>query len=1425
MRHCLLFIFFAFGSVAARAQVRGVSYPFIHIGSAQGLSYNEINTIYKDDRGFMWFGTLSGLNRYDGHEFRVFRHDAADSGSIGENTVRAILEGPEHRLWVQFMDNSFDVYDPVTESFRRDYNRELDRLGIPRGPLSNIVKDGAGCFWFIEAAQGIFRYDPARRHCTRIILDPREPSLAADNIADFTTDNHGRYWIIRRDGLLEALDTGTLRISVVDRTIFKASSGELLSYNLYADTQGDLWIYCTQDARGIWYYKASDRTFLHLDKNTGPCRLNNDIVRDVVQDDAGLIWIGTDHGGVNLLNKATLSMRYLEHNDFDENSVSQNAITCLYKDNTGIVWVGTYKQGISVYQPGAIRFPLYRHRPFVPGSLSFDDVNRFVEDAKGNFWIGTNGGGLIYFDRRTGMFTSYVHDPNNPNSLSSDVIITLCIDHQGLLWIGSYFGGLDRFDGKTFTHFRHHPADSTSLGDDRVWEVFEDKWKQLWAGTLAAGLDLMTDREHGHFRHFRAADRPATIQSDYISELTQDTAGNLWIGTSSGVDVLDHRTGNFRHYNQTNGLSSNGVIALITDSLNRVWIGTSEGLNLFDPVREKILHVWNKTDGLPDNYILTIAEDGFHNLWMGTPNGLGNAVLHYTGANPVPALQCVSYDESSGLQSRQFNENAVLRTREGELVFGGPNGFNVFKPESIRTDKEAPALVFTNLQVFNRSVAPGDRLHGRTLLTAAVPETREITLRYNENVFALSFADLDYFGNQKTTYSYRLDGFNQDWLMLPAHQWSATYTNLDPGTYVFHVRAVPAAGIGRPREASLVIHVLPPFWKTPLAFVLYVLFVIGVLLLARNILVERTRMRFRIEQERKEAQNMHELDMMKIRFFTNVSHEFRTPLSLILAPLEKLIKQTATPSGGAAAQPQGNAVSSSGGPAADAAAQPRGAGTPKAAAGAAPQADTTAQHRQFQLMYRNARRLLNLVNQLLDFRRMEVQEFTLQRSSGNIVRYVRELTQSFSDISEKRHISLEFSAATEECVTTFDRDKLEKIVFNLLSNAFKFTQEGGSVGVAVGIDGPFVEIRVTDTGIGIPADQQERIFERFFQHDLPGNMINQGSGIGLALTKEFVKLHQGTITVESEPDKGSCFIVRLPIVREEAAADTPGDVFAPVVVVPTGLSTEKVVADETADPPSRKRPTLLLVEDNEDFRFYLKDNLRAHYHIIEAANGREGWKKVQALQPDLVVSDIMMPEMDGIALARRIKHDAQTSHIPVILLTARADEEQQLEGYGTGANDYITKPFNFELLLARVRNLLTQRRSLQRQFSKNMEVNPSPIEVTPLDQQFLQQAVAAVEARLSDPDFSVEDLSRALHFSRVTLYKKLSSLTGKAPLDFIRHIRLKRAADLLSKSQLTVAEIAYEVGFNNPKYFAKFFKREFGVQPSAYKQQAKDKRD
>ncbi|HYC87275.1 MAG TPA: ATP-binding protein, partial [Chryseosolibacter sp.] len=545
-----------------------------------------------------------------------------------------------------------------------------------------------------------------------------------------------------------------------------------------------------------------------------------------------------------------------------------------------------------------------------------------------------------------------------------------------------------------------------------------------------------------------------------------------------------------------------------------------------------------------------------------------------------------------------------------------------------------------------------------------------------------------------------------------------------------------------------------------------ILLILGTLLLARWLILTKERMNFRIQQERQEAHRMHELDMMKIRFFTNVSHEFRTPLTLIITPLEKILKQ----------------------------------------------AVDGEQKDQFHMIYRNARRLLSLVNQLLDFRRVEVQEVKFNPSEGDIIQFIRELVHSFSDLSEKKNIRFAFNSSVAHLETLFDQDKIEKILFNLLSNAFKFTPENGSVTVDLNLKkheaASMLEIKVADTGIGIPADKQDRIFDRFFQHDVPSSMVNQGSGIGLSITREFVKVHGGLITVDSEPGKGSCFTVLLPmteVVGHVTAADAAAIDLMSVV--------ENHVIEGSED---SKKPVVLLVEDNEDFRFYLKDNLKAEYTIIEAANGKSGLQKAIACIPDLIVSDVMMPEMNGIEFCRKVKADPHTCHIPVVLLTARTADEQKLEGFDMGANDYITKPFNFEILLSRIRNLIAQREVFQKKFQKHLDVRASDIPITSLDEKLIGNAIKVVEQHIGDPDFSVEELSREMGMSRVHLYKKLLSLTGKSPIEFIRAIRLQRAAQLLEKSQLTVAEVAYQVGFNNPKYFTKYFKDEFNMLPSAY---------
>ncbi|MFD2162863.1 two-component regulator propeller domain-containing protein [Paradesertivirga mongoliensis] len=1361
MYRSLVLLWCAISFLYGRVRAQEVQYQFSHLNINNGLSHNQVTAIFKDSKGFMWFGTMTGLNRYDGFNFKVFKHKLRDTTALRDDFIQNIQEGPGGLLWIQTRVG-FTVYNPHTERFDQNVERNLRSLSIPWPEIASVKKDRKGNYWFINASLGICRYDSKNKAVQHFYRGGNSKNpLYSNAVSDMAEDSQGNMWVIYRDGILEKIDGRSRKVSVRTDIISKQGRRLTATYRISIDRQGDIWTFATGSSIGAYYYSPAKKALKHFGSNSKN-KLNSDIIYQILQDEKGLIWIATDHGGVNLINKRDFTVRYLVHREDDPKSLAQNSTTSMYKDNSGIIWIGTYKRGLSYYHENIIKFPLIRHHASDPTSLKYDDVNRFVEDAQGNLWIGTNGGGLIYFNRKTNRFTQYKHNPNNKNTLSNDVIVSLCIDHEQKLWIGTYFGGLDCFDGENFTHYRHDDNNPKSLSDDRVWEIFEDSQRNLWVGTLTGGVNKF-DRATKTFRRIR------TGPSVYTSSILEDRAGNIWFGTSQGIDVLLKQTNRFIHYNHSDddpqSLIHDNVSNMLIDSRGLVWICTREGLSMLNPGTHKFTN-FHKSDGLPDDIIIDILEDNNRNLWFSTANGLSNLILSKSEDGAL-IFKFKNYGEADGLQGLEFNESASLKTRRGEMIFGGANGFNIFDPQTIRSSRRQPILALTDFQIFNTSLKPGDEVDGHQILTRSITETGSVTLKHSENVFSIEFAALYFFNAEKVSLQYMLEGFDKDWLNANSKVRKATYTNLDPGSYTFKVRATNEEGIYSGRVLNFKIEVLPPFWKTSFAYVTYFLLFAFTLYSLRRRGIQKIKAKFELEQERQEAKRMHELDMMKIKFFTNVSHEFRTPLSLILAPVEKIIKQTEEPE----------------------------------------------QMRQLQMINRNARRLLNLVNQLLDFRKMEVQELKLHPKPGDLIKFIKEISYSFSDVAEKKNIGFVFDSECETLETRFDHDKIERILFNLLSNSFKFTPEGGHISVLLNQiesargNHSHLEIKVIDTGIGIPPEKKDKIFERFFQNDVPGTMVNQGSGIGLSITKEFVKLHGGEITVESVIGEGSCFTVTLPI-KTKSQDNAP-------VEMPVG---EKQAVVENR---SGKKQTVLLVEDNDDFRFYLKDNLREAFHIIEACNGKEGWQKALALHPNLIVSDISMPEMDGIALCRKIKSDARTLHIPVVLLTALTGEEQHLKGLETGATDYMTKPFNFEILLSKIRNILLQQESMRKTYQKQVEVKPSDIVVESPDETFIQKALLVVEKNISNADFSVEELSSEMYMSRVTLYKKVLALTGQTPVEFIRSVRIKRAAQLLEKGHLTISQIGYKVGFKSQKYFVRSFKAEYNMLPSAYIEQSR----
>jgi len=1358
----LIFLFFLAAGIDAYGQVK--AYPISKLDIQDGLSDNHVNTIFKDRRGYIWFGTRLGLNRYDGYAFKIYRHDDSDPTSLTDDNVQLIGEGPEDKIYINGATGGVDIYDPLTERLVPNADAYFRAHHLSRLGIVGIVRGKDEQYYFIYRDSGVYRFEQDKA-ATRLVPDGTVPGPAGSPVADAARDTSGGLWLSHVNGMLERMDLSTGRITLRTAIMQQAKPQPQYGYKLFIDDLDRLWLYAPGNLTGLWEFDEHTGALAHFCQDSGQARLSSNTVGSVITDDKGLIWIATDQGGVDLLDRTKLTMRYLRHSD-EERSLPENTITTLYRDNTGIVWAGTFKSGIGYYQQNILRFPLYRRQPGVPGSLPYDDINCFAQDTRGNIWIGTNGGGLIYFDRAKDGFSWLRHKAGDPNSLCNDVVITLAVDHTGRLWIGTYQGGLDCYDGRRFIHYRHNDSDPASLADDRVYAIREDAEGALWVGTMTGGLDRL-DVSKGKFYHNSMA-VPYSLHSNYIPALAEDSASNLWIGTGWGIEVLSRSTGKYIHYTKAaNSLPDNVIYGITCDHSGNMWVATRQGLSVLQPGRDTF-QVFHMKDGLPSNSVLSVLEDAEHCLWASTSGGLSRITVSDEGGHI--GIKCVNYDEYDGLQGREFNENAALRTREGELLFGGGKGFNLFKPESIGSDRHIPPVVLTGLQLYNKEVP----------VPASIPMDGKLVLSYKENNFTLDFAALSYINARKDRYAYQLVGFDKDWMLTDGRNPRATYTNIDPGDYIFRVRASNSDGVWNARGVIVRVIVKPPFWKTNLAYVLYVLIILAVLYLGRMRIIRRAQVRFALAEERREALRVHELDRMKIKFFTNLSHEFRTPLALILSPVDKLIRSVEDPG-----------------------------------------------RRQLAMtIERNAKRLLHLVNQLLDLRKMEVNELKLNMSGGDIAEFIKATTDSFADLAEGKGIVFDYRSDIDHLPALFDRDKVERIVFNLLSNAFKFTSTGGSVIVELIVaekdeHSALLQLRVTDTGIGIRPELQEKIFESFFQGETPGHIRNQGTGIGLAITREFVEMHGGTIRVESALDKGSSFMVLLPVpLLQEPSMGPAAPPMGGEAEAHIRGRTETAVENNERWAPSGgdEKFKVLLVEDDDDFRFYLKDNLVPLFTVLEAANGREGWQKTLGAQPDLVVSDVNMPLMDGLELCRKIKGDERVEHIPVILLTALSDEQDQLRALGIGVNDYLSKPFNVEILISRIRNLLQFKGSVEQTMKKRVDIEPGEVEPEPekTEADFVREAVAVLEKNIANADFSVEDWAKELGMSRTTLYKRIVTATGKTPISFIRHFRMKRAAQLLEKTRHNVAEVAYLVGFNNPKYFARFFKEVYGKLPSVY---------
>lgn len=1356
--------------------VHAESYSFARLDNTHGLSNNQIECVFKDSRGFMWIGTNYGLNRYDGYQTKVYKSIKNDTTSLITNSISDIQEDLNGNLWIR-SNSTYVVYDIKTEKFIRNISSILLPLGVHFNP-SIVEIDSQKNFYFYNPNDGVYKYDINKNKLIRFKQTTDDNMLSQGTINSIKIER-GFFWILYQSGLLERFNEKTNMVDFRNRYVLENAKSSTIYKTLFLDSNGCPWVYPGLGDKGVLYYNLakSEWHFFGNDKKDlrGPSdqKISSNFVRSLAQDLNGRIWIATDHGGIDIYDKMTNNITVLRNDPMNPNSLSQNSAISLFCDNTGIMWVGTYKNGVSFYHPGMFKFdksPLFFYNN---PDLETKDCNTLYKDKKGNLWIGTNGSGLLKWNNTKQSFTLYRNQQDNPSSISSDIVISMLEDKKGYMWVGTFLGGLNQMVGQNFNRFLPDVNNSNSLSNKSVYGLVEDQQQNLWIGTLGGGVDQL-DVTRKNFHHHDIGNVPGILSNFVLSMYSKDST-LVYLSTSSGIDLLNTKTNSitpvFKNHSQLNKLSDLIIYNTLIDCRNQLWIATDNGINIYNPEKNSIGYI-NRSSGLPSDQVVSLIEDNSGNIWAGTRNGLA---CIYCSTNPTTRkyeYSVVSFDENDGLLSTIFNQNAVFKDKQGKIYIGCTKGYTIFDPKTIQFNKIVPQPHFTELLIGNEEILPGKKYKNRIILNTSITHKSQIVLRYDEKNITINFSALSYIHPEKNRYRYKLKGFDEEWIYTKSGVGSASYSNLNQGTYQLIVYASNNDNMWSAKPIILEIVIQPPFWLTWWAFITY--FILGALLLwyIININLRKQKREFENEHRVREAKQLHEIDEMKFRFFTNISHEFRTPLTLIINPVEKLLNESKS------------------------------------------EEDKTL----LSIIQRNANGLLELVNQLLDFRKLDVHKDALNISVGDVVAFIKDICYSFTELANRKSINFSFSTSVSELRIEFDPEKMKKIVSNLLSNAFKFTPNNGKIDVNMGLiqqindNKQLLKITVSDSGIGIPAKDLERIFERFYRVENPENGHQTGTGVGLHIVSEYVKLHQGDIGVESQLGKGSIFTIMIPAkqhLQEEIINQNLSNDIKPEDQTPE----EEAIYEEHR----KKLPLMLVVDDNEDFRNFISALFSENYRILKAEDGEIAYKMILDKMPDLIICDVMMPKMDGFELCKLVKQDIRISHIPIILLTAKAGDENKYRGLEAGAEDYIAKPFNMEMLSLKVSRIIERQKKTREQFKRKVDITTSEVEITSMDEKFVKKAVALVEANISSSEFLVEDLCREMGMSRVYFYKKILSLTDKTPSEFIRFIRLKRAADLLEKSQLFVNEVAFQVGFNDPKYFRKYFKDEFGISPNEYK--------
>lgn len=1339
------------------------------------LSNSLINKVYQDRKGFLWIATEDGLNKFDGTRFSIYRHHNADSTSLKNNYVRTLHEDSHGNFWIGCI-NGLQLYDRATDSFSEVPIRRNEDIINPH--IMAIVERSNGELWFSTSGQGVISIKPTQTNGENSFLINTETTLSNRINSLFLNamieDSKHNLWIATEEKGLFRYSPETQELKNYRR--MEGLTGEDIS-SIIEDRQGNIFVGTLTN--GLFVLRSQNDRYADNFESIPYTRKKSLNIKTLMLNKQGVLYIGTDGDGLKEYDAANNQIidREINTAPFD---FSKSKVHALLEDKDNNLWLGIFQKGL-ILIPGTLNhFNYYGYKSLQKNTIGSNAVMAILTDKEQTTWIGTDNDGLYGINSEGKQLYHYSNNPANPSSVPSS-IMAIYEDSENNLWLGSYFSGLSKMNKRSGQcQYMNHLLNS----NEKVSCITEDDNRNLWIGTYGTGIYKirLDDYQTTHYASTRDENNDWTkdrLPNDWVNCILKGKDGLLWIGSYNGLACYNPEKNTFINYmNSSNLLPGHIICSLLEAADGRIWIGTMLGLGCFDLKTEQ-LTFFTTEDGLASDVVCGIEEDEQGNLWISTYQGISKF-------NPE-SKKIINYYAADGLQGNEFSRGAVFKNNDGVIYFGGTNGITSFHPDKIVEEKKNLKIMITQFYLANRAIKKGDKSGKNTVINTAVSDAREFTISYDENMFSLEFSSMEFVNPEKIVYQYNIKELGAEWISTYPGVNRVTYTGLKPGKYTFSVRATDYGNYSDVRVMNILI--TPPWYQTPWATCIWICMALLFLYAVTMYVLSRIRHR----QELMKLAHQEEINEAKLQFFINISHEIRTPMTLIISPLEKLIAE-----------------------------------------------GDQDKHPIYLMIYRNAQRILRLINQLLDIRKLDQKQMYLKFRETDIVGFIDDLMQTFEYQAQQKNINFTFDHKDKELKVWIDLNNFDKVLLNVISNAFKYTPNGGEIRIALTsgrdekVHGPlkhYFEISITDTGIGVDKNKIEQIFERFYQINNDLTNANFGTGIGLHLSRSLVELHHGTIQAENNTEgTGTRFIIRLPMGSDHLKTnelENPEDIVRlSSVELRKQIETQNVL-DETEPektlenkPKQKTHYKVLVVEDDDEIRNYICSELQDEYRISQCENGKQAWEMALKEIPDLIISDVMMPEMDGITFSRKIKQNINTNHIPIVLLTARSKAEDKIEGLDTGADAYLVKPFSPELLRTTIHNLIKNRQRLKIKFSgeKQVEEQLVPIKLKSNDELLMQKIMKTINEHLADPALNVEMLAAHAGMSRVHMHRKLKELTNQSARDFIRNIRLKQAGTLLTEKKLSISEVAYATGFTSASHFSNSFKEFYGMSPSEFKE-------